>query len=194
MGRSGRGKILREIWLPGGQAARGYLHPRGASCPGGKINRYTGPGNWGLPLIVFPGPGPDYTSSYSFKLESDCKFCNEVTSLCDHHVTFVRLSDWSSDLTSYFTRAYCQTTHQWKYIKVNITFNAEVILRYCLNKIAFDDKLKVSCPASVDNYLIWLHCFETNMSQGLTLTQCEWILYESCHKFFIKATQILYAI
>ena len=27
----------------------------------------------------------------------------------------------------------------------------------------------------------------------LTLTQCEWILYESCHKFFMKATQILYA-
>ena len=26
----------------------------------------------------------------------------------------------------------------------------------------------------------------------LTLTQCEWILYESCHKFFMKATQILY--
>ena len=35
-------KIPREILPPGGQAARGYLHPRGASCPGGKINRYTG--------------------------------------------------------------------------------------------------------------------------------------------------------
>ena len=35
-------KIPREILPPGGQAACGYLHPRGASCPGGKINRYTG--------------------------------------------------------------------------------------------------------------------------------------------------------
>ena len=27
----------------------------------------------------------------------------------------------------------------------------------------------------------------------LTRTQCKWILYESCHKLFMKATQILYA-
>ena len=27
----------------------------------------------------------------------------------------------------------------------------------------------------------------------LTLTECEWFLYESCHKFFMKATKILYA-
>ena len=38
-------------------------------------------------------------------------------------MTFVRLSDWPSDLTSCFTRTYCHTTHQWKYLKVNITFN-----------------------------------------------------------------------
>ena len=30
----------------------------------------------------------------------------------------------------------------------------EGILRYFSNKSAFDDKLKVSCPAGVDNYLI----------------------------------------
>ena len=36
-------KIPREILTPGGQAARGYLDPRGSSCPGVKINRYTGP-------------------------------------------------------------------------------------------------------------------------------------------------------
>ena len=36
------------------------------------------------------------------------------------------------------------------------------------------------------------NCFET-IHRVLTLTQCEWILYESCHKFFMKATQILYA-
>ena len=37
-------KIPREIVPPPrrGQAAGGYLHPRGTSCPGGKINRYTG--------------------------------------------------------------------------------------------------------------------------------------------------------
>ena len=26
----------------------------------------------------------------------------------------------------------------------------------------------------------------------LTRTQCEWILYESCHKFFMKPSRILY--
>ena len=35
-------KIAREILTPGGQAARGYLDTRGSSCPGVKINRYTG--------------------------------------------------------------------------------------------------------------------------------------------------------
>ena len=35
-------KIPPEILTPGGQAARGYLDPRGSSCPGVKINRYTG--------------------------------------------------------------------------------------------------------------------------------------------------------
>ena len=42
-------KIPREILTPGGQAARGYLDPRGSSCPGVKINRYTGSakiGSW----------------------------------------------------------------------------------------------------------------------------------------------------
>ena len=40
---SGRGvKIPREILTPGGQAARWYLDPRGSSCPGVKINWYTG--------------------------------------------------------------------------------------------------------------------------------------------------------
>ena len=36
------GKIPRGIFTPGGQAAQRQLHPRGASCPGCKINRYTG--------------------------------------------------------------------------------------------------------------------------------------------------------
>ena len=35
-------KIPREILTPGGQATRGYLDPRGSSCPGVKINWYTG--------------------------------------------------------------------------------------------------------------------------------------------------------
>ena len=35
----------------------------------------------------------------------------------------------------------------------------ECFLRYLPNKSAFDDKLKVSCPAGVDNYLICMHCF-----------------------------------
>ena len=41
--------------------------------------------------------------------------------------------------------------------------DCEGILRYFSNKGAFDDKLKVSCPACVDNYLICMHCFETNI-------------------------------
>ena len=41
-------------------------------------------------------------------------------------------------------------------------------------------------PFPVVGKPFWVH-------RSLTLTQCEWILYESCHKFFMKATQILYA-
>ena len=37
-------KIPWEILTPGEQAARGYLDPRGSSCPGVKINRYTSTG------------------------------------------------------------------------------------------------------------------------------------------------------
>ena len=36
------GKISRDSLPPGGQANRGWLAPRGASCPGGKINWDTG--------------------------------------------------------------------------------------------------------------------------------------------------------
>ena len=44
---------------------------------------------------------------------------------------------------------------------LNLKLIAEGILRYFSNKSAFDDKLKVSCPAGVDNYQICMHCFET---------------------------------
>ena len=37
------GKISRDSLPPGGQANHGWLVPRGASCPGGKINWDTGP-------------------------------------------------------------------------------------------------------------------------------------------------------
>ena len=36
------GKISRDSLLPGGQGNRGWLAPRGATCPGGKINWDTG--------------------------------------------------------------------------------------------------------------------------------------------------------
>ena len=36
------GKISLDSLSPGGQANRGWLVPRGASCPGGKINWDTG--------------------------------------------------------------------------------------------------------------------------------------------------------
>ena len=45
---------------------------------------------------------------------------------------------------------------------LNLKLIAENILRYFSCKSAFDDKLKVSSPAGVDNYLIYMHCFETN--------------------------------
>ena len=41
-------------------------------------------------------------------------------------------------------------------------FNSKLIVEYFSNKSVFDDKLKVSCPAGMDNYLICMHCFETN--------------------------------
>ena len=37
------GKIARDSLSPGGQGNRGWLAPRGATCPGGKINWDTGP-------------------------------------------------------------------------------------------------------------------------------------------------------
>ena len=52
---------------------------------------------------------------------------------------------------------------------VNLKLIAEGILRYFSNRHAFDDKLKVSCAASVDNYLIFRHCFETNTFAFWTL-------------------------
>ena len=45
---------------------------------------------------------------------------------------------------------------------LNLKLTAEGILGYFSNKSTFDDKLKVSCPADLDNYLICMHCFETN--------------------------------
>ena len=39
------------------------------------------------------------------------------------------------------------------------------------NKSVLDDKLKVSCPAGVDNYLIGVHCFETNTCAFLDTMQ-----------------------
>ena len=45
------GKISRDSLPPGVQANRGWLAPRGASCPGGKINWDTGSATvaqWGL--------------------------------------------------------------------------------------------------------------------------------------------------
>ena len=37
------GRISRDRLPPGGQANHGWLAPRGATCPGGKINWDTGP-------------------------------------------------------------------------------------------------------------------------------------------------------
>ena len=48
------GKISRDSLPPGGQVNRGWLAPRGASCPGGKINWDTGSG------FYQTSPGPDF--------------------------------------------------------------------------------------------------------------------------------------
>ena len=44
----------------------------------------------------------------------------------------------------------------------NFKLIAEGISRYFSNQSTFDDKLKVSCPAGVGYYLIFMPCFETN--------------------------------
>ena len=38
----GGGRISRDRLPPGGQPVHGWLAPRGATCPGGKINWDTG--------------------------------------------------------------------------------------------------------------------------------------------------------
>ena len=53
---------------------------------------------------------------------------------------------------------------------LNLKLTAEGILHYFSNKSAFDDELKVSCSAGVDNYLICMHCFETNTFAFLDMT------------------------
>ena len=45
---------------------------------------------------------------------------------------------------------------------MNLKLNSEGILRYFSNKSIFNDKLRVSFPECVGNYLICMHCFETN--------------------------------
>ena len=45
---------------------------------------------------------------------------------------------------------------------LNVKLIVEGILRCFSNKSAFDDKLNLSYPAGVVNYLICMHCFETN--------------------------------
>ena len=83
-------------------------------------------------------------------------------------MTFVRLSDWPSDLTSYFT--HILTHHapvkipksKYNLPCLNLKLITEDILRCFSNKGAFDAKLKVSCLAGVDNYFICMHCFGTN--------------------------------
>ena len=57
--------------------------------------------------------------------------------------------------------------------KVNLRRNVsqnEGFLRFFPNKSAFYDKLKVSCPAGVANYLIFMHCFWTQYGISLGLT------------------------
>ena len=39
------GRISRDRLPPGGQPVHGWLAPRGATCPGGKINWDTGTGS-----------------------------------------------------------------------------------------------------------------------------------------------------
>ena len=72
-------------------------------------------------------------------------------------MTLVWLSDWSRELTSQFTR-----TLNYNLQCLNFKLIAGDILRYFSNRSAFDDKLNVSCPAGVGNYLICMNCFETN--------------------------------
>ena len=47
------GRISRDRLPPGGQANHGWLTPRGATCPGGKINWDTCTGGW---IIGWGGP------------------------------------------------------------------------------------------------------------------------------------------
>ena len=58
-----------------------------------------------------------------------------------------------------FRDLYCFSTLEMLCIEMHMLQR-----RVNLMKNAFDDKLKVSCPASMGNYLICMHCFEINTS------------------------------
>ena len=47
------GRISRDRLPPGGQANHGWLAPRGATCPGGKINWDTGKGSNSTKVMGF---------------------------------------------------------------------------------------------------------------------------------------------
>ena len=55
-----------------------------------------------------------------------------------------------------------------------------------LNDIWLTCWLLTQTPCTVIKAVVCCH-----IHRILTLTQCEWILYESCHKFFMKASLIL---
>ena len=58
-------KIPREILAHGGQAAHGYLSPRGPSCPGAKINWDTGT-SIGLKVFRSEDKNPEFVDSCDF--------------------------------------------------------------------------------------------------------------------------------
>ena len=93
------------------------------------------------------------TSFYTFKVETDCKFCNKVREC----VLFVLVSDWSSEMTSHFSRTCCHTTHQLRSLKVNVTFKnwTEIWLLKVIYAISQTKTLKVCCQAGIGIYVIF---------------------------------------
>ena len=117
------------------------------------------------------------TSSYSFKLESDCKFCNEVTTSCDHHVIFVRLSDWANGLTVYSLSHHAPVKvpkSKYNLQCLNLKLTAEGILHYFSNKALSMTSWKFLVQQ--ERIIIWFACIVLRQIHVHCWTRCSSVL------------------
>ena len=102
------------------------------------------------------------TTSYTSKLETDCKFCNQVRRRCVVCATLIGQAKWCHAARIHFVTPRTSESHYLKIVKSKYnlqffhwTWIAEDILRFFSNKSGFQDKLKVCRQAGIVIYVIF---------------------------------------